>query len=136
MNKIGEKINNKLMKKLVKLVFWLARFVFWLAYLGFDRHTWFLVGILDVLVGILDILVGVIDVFDIGMLYLLHFLSGIVWINFAKAVPSAFFLGKSTPAWKKYTTASCGGCDKYQVWFFTFVSEIMCHYRLARLIEV
>ena len=66
-----------------------------------------MVGVLGIFVGVLGILVGVIDVFDIGMLYLLHFLWGIVWINFAKAVPSAFFLGKGTPAWKKYTTAGC-----------------------------
>ena len=38
-----------------------------------------LVGVLGILVGVLGILVGVIDVFDIGMLYLLHFLSGMVY---------------------------------------------------------
>ena len=32
-----------------------------------------LVDVLGILVGVLGILVGVIDVFDIGMLYLLHF---------------------------------------------------------------
>ena len=39
----------------------------------------------------------------------------------------AFIILKSTPAEKKYTTAGCGGCDKYELWptatctFFVFV---------------
>ena len=38
-----------------------------------------LVGVLGVLVGVLSILVGVIDVFDIWILYLLHFKVLCVW---------------------------------------------------------
>ena len=53
--------------------------VFWLAYLGFGWHTWFLFCVLGVLVGIFDILVGVIDVFDIGLLYLVRFVLGMVY---------------------------------------------------------
>ena len=33
-----------------------------------------------------------------------------------KAVPFAFPVEKSTPAWKKYTNAVGGVADKYQVW--------------------
>ena len=40
----------------------------------------------------------------------------ILWINFAENSPFCVLCGKGTPAWKKYTTASGGGGDKYQVW--------------------
>ena len=43
----------------------------------------------------------------------------ILWINLSKAVPFAFSVGKGTPAWKKYTTPGCEGCDNYEVWFLT-----------------
>ena len=39
------------------------------------------------------------------------------WSKFAKfGQHFAFSMLKSTPARKKYTTAGCGGCDKYELW--------------------
>ena len=41
------------------------------------------------------------------------------WSKFAKfGQHFAFSMLKSTPARKKYTTAGCGGCDKYELWSY------------------
>ena len=43
------------------------------------------------------------------------------WSKFAKfGQHFAFSMLKSTPARKKYTTAGCGGCDKYELWWSHF----------------
>ena len=77
--------------------------------------------------GIYLILIGVIDVFNFGMLYLSYFfLSGMVHLYICYFL--VIFSEKKTlqktvfSLWKKvcrlekkYTTAGCIGCDKYEV---------------------
>ena len=51
------------------------------------------------------------------------------WSKFAKfGQHFAFSMLKSTPARKKYTTAGCGGCDKYELCSSWDATSALLHY--------
>ena len=88
---------------LAYLVIWLAYLVFWLSYSIFCWCTWFFSWYFSWRAWFFGWCIW-------------YFVCYILWINFHKTVPSVLSVEKGTPAWKKYTTAGCGGCNKYQVW--------------------
>ena len=93
---------------------------FFAYYFDWDSILGVLFGILGVLFGILGVLFGVLCIL-FGLLGVFFAVLGvfILWINFPKNSPFRILCGKGTPAWKRYTTAGCGGCDNYEVWGHT-----------------
>ena len=95
------------------LVSCLAYLVFWFGYLVFVWCTWWLWH-WDVVFLTFRIWDGLSNISITKNVQIF-----ILWINLSKAVPFAFSVGKGTPAWKKYTTPGCEGCDNYQVWYYS-----------------
>ena len=89
---------------------------FFAYYFDWDSILGVLFGVLGVLFGILGVLFGVLCIL-FGVLGVFFAVLGvfILWINFPKNSPFRVLCGKGTPAWKRYTTAGCGGCDNYEV---------------------
>ena len=99
---------------------------FFAYYFDWDSILGVLFGVLGVLFGILGVLFGVLCIL-FGLLGVFFAVLGvfILWINFPKNSPFRVLCGKGTPAWKRYTTAGCGGCDNYEVCFARVILILM-----------